>query len=170
MNYKIAKVKYREHCKRCKEGKTDAAGRPVKMLLNFEEWCDIWVDSGKWAKRGNKRGQYCMCRKDDLGHYEVGNVYIDLHSTNISTADRSGWSHTDEAKARISEALRKRIRTDETRAKLSKANTGKKTSDATKAKLSLLNKGRPMNRIKCEGCGMETSPQNLSRHKKVCDA
>jgi hypothetical protein len=54
----------------------DAAGRPIQMKLSFEEWAQIWAASGKWDQRGRKGTQYCMCRKNDLGHYEVGNVFI----------------------------------------------------------------------------------------------
>ena len=169
MDYRTAKVKYREHTKRCTEGKLDKAGNPVEMRLTFEQWCDIWVDSGKWGQRGNRRGQYVMARKGDIGHYEVGNVSIILHSENNSEA-HSGKvvRHTEEAKAKISAGLTGRPVSDETREKIRKANTGHVTAEDTKRKLSELNKGKPMRRVKCEDCGLETSPQNLSRHKRVC--
>lgn len=69
----------------CKK-KLDRSKEPVMMKLSFEEWLSIWIDSGKWYNRGKKIGQYCMCRKDDIGHYEIGNVYIDLSSINSKTA------------------------------------------------------------------------------------
>lgn len=66
--------------------KLDALKNPVEMRLSFEEWLDIWMQSGHWEKRGKLKNQYCMCRKNDIGHYEVGNVYIDLSSANSSMA------------------------------------------------------------------------------------
>ena len=58
------------------KGRLDAAGNPIEFKLTFEQWWDIWQKSGKWNQRGNKRGQYVMSRKNDLGHYEIGNVEI----------------------------------------------------------------------------------------------
>lgn len=66
--------------------KLDRNKNKVDMKLSFDEWLIFWVNSGHWYQRGKKLGEYCMCRKDDIGHYELGNVYIDLASTNSSTA------------------------------------------------------------------------------------
>lgn len=75
MNRKDAHQKYCRQRHNTKHRK-DAAGTPIQMKMSFEEWAQVWVDSGKWDLRGRKVGQYCMCRKNDLGHYEVGNVFI----------------------------------------------------------------------------------------------
>lgn len=60
--------------------------RGIPFNLTFNEWWDIWDKSGKYEERGCKRGQYCMSRVGDLGAYEVGNVFIQLHSLNVSQA------------------------------------------------------------------------------------
>lgn len=80
---------YTNHVARCRN-KTDALGSPVEMRLTFEEWCQIWDLSGHWEERGNKSGQYCMSRVNDLGHYEAGNVFIQLHTQNTSQRTRFG--------------------------------------------------------------------------------
>jgi hypothetical protein len=69
--------------------KKNAARRGVPFNLTFEQWWDIWERSGKWEKRGNRRGQYCMARNGDLGAYEIGNVRIERHETNTAERNRS---------------------------------------------------------------------------------
>lgn len=83
----ITKLKndYLHQCYAC-ENKLDKNKNKVDMKLTFEQWLKIWVDSGKIYQRGKRIGQYCMCRNDDIGHYEIGNVYIDLASKNSSMA------------------------------------------------------------------------------------
>ena len=66
---------------RCRIRK-DINGNPIQFKLTFEEWLKIWIDSGKFHLRGKKIGQYCMSRIGDKGHYEVGNVFIQLNSQN----------------------------------------------------------------------------------------
>lgn len=80
---------YRNHVARCRH-KTGAQGNPVEMRLSFEQWSKIWEDSGHWADRGTRKGKYCMSRKNDIGHYETGNVFIQLHSKNSSDIDHVG--------------------------------------------------------------------------------
>lgn len=65
------------------EQKRHARERGVAWELTYEQWWGIWSLSKKWAKRGNTRGKYCMCRKGDVGAYAVGNVYIGTWSQNI---------------------------------------------------------------------------------------
>ena len=60
----------------------NSKARGKKFILSFEEWMNIWEESGKLPKRGRKKGNYCMCRFDDKGAYEVGNVFIDTVSAN----------------------------------------------------------------------------------------
>ena len=66
---------------RCRVRK-DVDGNPIQFKLTFQEWLKIWEDSGKFHLRGKKIGQYCMSRINDKGHYEVGNVFIQLNSQN----------------------------------------------------------------------------------------
>lgn len=70
---------HRNHTK----NKLDRNGHPVEFKLTFEQWCKVWSDSGKFDQRGCRRGQYVMSRRNDLGHYEEGNVFIQLHSENV---------------------------------------------------------------------------------------
>jgi len=68
--------------------KRDAAGNPVEMKMSFEQWMQVWIDSGKYHLRGKRKGCYVMGRKNDLGHYEVGNVDIIPTEENISFAHK----------------------------------------------------------------------------------
>lgn len=85
MDLKKLRRAYNQHVYRCKR-KRDAAGNPVKMRLTFEEWLSVWVESGKLHLRGIKKGSYCMSRCNDLGHYEMGNVFIQSSAHNIRDA------------------------------------------------------------------------------------
>jgi len=82
-----------EAAKRSYEGKRKGIGRrkdrtglQLEMRLTFDQWLDIWLASGKLLMRGLRKGQYCMARKGDLGHYEIGNVSIQLSSENARDA------------------------------------------------------------------------------------
>ena len=50
--------------------------RNIPFRLTFQEWLNIWIESGQLANRGRRVGQYVMARKGDEGGYEVGNVEI----------------------------------------------------------------------------------------------
>lgn len=76
---------YKTQASNC-NSRTDRMGRSVKMKLTFEQWWKIWQDSGKWEQRGKRKGQYCMCRKNDNGNYTVKNVRIDLTANNVREA------------------------------------------------------------------------------------
>jgi len=68
--------------------KRDAAGLPVEVRMSFEDWLQVWIESGKYHLRGNRKGCYVMARKDDLGHYAVGNVEIIPTEENIKFAQK----------------------------------------------------------------------------------
>ena len=53
-----------------------ARNRKITWNLTFDEWWDIWQQSGHWNNRGVHKGQYCMSRIGDVGSYEIGNVFI----------------------------------------------------------------------------------------------
>lgn len=63
--------------------KDNARMRGVPFELTFEEWWDIWVRSGHWFERGNRKGKFMMCRVSDYGAYRVGNVYIAKLEQNV---------------------------------------------------------------------------------------
>ena len=91
--------KYKEHRWSVKN-RVDAQGNPIEFKLTFEQWKDIWINSGFWHLRGNKKGQYCMSRYNDIGHYEVGNVYIQPNAENTRQHNIT-YSHSKETKEKI---------------------------------------------------------------------
>ena len=64
--------------------KQRAKQRGVEFKLTFEEWINIWLESGHWIQRGKGKGTYNMSRKNDTGAYEVDNVFIQSHEANAS--------------------------------------------------------------------------------------
>ncbi len=56
--------------------KNNAALRRIKFKLTFEQWLQVWQESGHLHERGRLSQQYCMARFGDQGAYEVGNVKI----------------------------------------------------------------------------------------------
>ena len=56
----------------------------IEFKLTFKQWLDIWLSSGNWHQRGKSQGCYVMSRINDLGHYEVGNVFIQRQEDNHS--------------------------------------------------------------------------------------
>lgn len=56
--------------------KSMAKVRGIEWQLTFEEWWNIWEQSGKYEQRGRGAGKYCMSRKGDVGPYAVNNVMI----------------------------------------------------------------------------------------------
>jgi hypothetical protein len=59
-----------------------AKKRGIEWAISLEEWLRVWIDSGKWGLRGVGKGRYCMARNNDTGPYKVGNVSIQLCTTN----------------------------------------------------------------------------------------
>jgi hypothetical protein len=74
---RAAKHAAHDAIKKYKQCVAGAKTRGIPFLLTFEEWWQIWQDSGHWEERGNLSGQYVMCRNADQGPYAVGNVRID---------------------------------------------------------------------------------------------
>lgn len=60
--------------------KAGAKGRGVPFLFTFEQWWELWAPY--YHMRGSKRGQLVMCRRNDEGAYEPGNVRIDTAEAN----------------------------------------------------------------------------------------
>lgn len=69
--------------------KQQARLRNIPFFLTFEEWMDIWTQSGKWEQRGWRKGQYVMARHGDQGAYEKGNVIICLAEENRAERNRN---------------------------------------------------------------------------------
>lgn len=53
-----------------------AADRGIEWQFSYEEWLEMWLESGKWEQRGKERGQYVMSRLGDEGPYSVRNCRI----------------------------------------------------------------------------------------------
>jgi hypothetical protein len=79
---KITKNKFNVH-------KSGAKSRNISFNFTFDEWLNFWIESGHWEERGNKKGQYVMSRKNDIGPYELGNVYIQLGEQNLKDIVRT---------------------------------------------------------------------------------
>lgn len=60
--------------------KRKAKQRRIEWCLSFDEWWDLWQQSGKWDLRGTDG--YVMCRTGDTGPYSIDNVRIDSFSNN----------------------------------------------------------------------------------------
>lgn len=75
------KIDYvQRHKYACHKGKAKHRGIPFN--LTYEQWWNIWEQSGKWEERGSGLNQYVMSRINDQGAYEIGNVIIQLASQN----------------------------------------------------------------------------------------
>ncbi len=59
--------------------KSNAAQRNIAFRLTFEEWWSLWEPF--WSE--DNYGKYCMCRTNDEGAYELGNVRIDTWQNNL---------------------------------------------------------------------------------------
>lgn len=73
--------------------KPDRNGHRIQVTMTFEEWLQVWIDSGNLHLRGRGKGKFCMARKKDLGDYAVGNVEIKACEENSREA-KLGWSHS----------------------------------------------------------------------------
>jgi len=109
--------------------KANAKRRKIPFQLTFDQWWEIWSSSGKWNKRGRKKGQYCMARKDDCGSYSLGNVFIAPTSQNAGEIK----PYTRDAKWR--QRLSRQMRGN-------KNMLGRKHTKQTKKKMSRSLKGR----------------------------
>jgi hypothetical protein len=85
--------------------KCGAKQRGIGFEMTFDEWFGIWTDSGRWAERGPRRGQYVMARFGDVGPYAVGNVKIILHEANSADA-HLGIPRSAETRKKLSDAKR----------------------------------------------------------------
>ena len=96
-----------EYRKAYTQQKANAKQRGLEMRMSFDEWKSVWIESGFWDNRGRGSENYCMCRNNDQGHYEVGNVFIAQNKCNVSEGNLG------------------KVVSQETRHKISEAHTGK---------------------------------------------
>lgn len=114
--------------------KNGASLRGIGFLLTFEQWFQIWHDSGHIDERGRSLHQYQMARYGDVGPYAVGNVRIIT-----CAANKAEFVHTEEQKRKISEKMtgRKRFISEVTKSKMSESHIGKPMSKEHKKKWEL---------------------------------
>ena len=72
----------------CQKGK--AKHRGIDFNLTYEQWFDIWKNSGHLADRGCRQGGYVMSRIKDQGPYEIGNIIIQSKYANFFNYLRFG--------------------------------------------------------------------------------
>lgn len=72
-----ARTAYTQH-------KAGAKQRGIEFKLTFEEWLGIWGD--KLDQRGSRVWELVMCRINDEGAYEVGNVYLGSPARNRASS------------------------------------------------------------------------------------
>ena len=58
--------------------------RNIEWKLSFDEWKQLWLESGRYDQRGIYQGQYQMCRYNDKGPYSIDNVRIDTTESNLT--------------------------------------------------------------------------------------
>jgi hypothetical protein len=75
---KYLKQRYRLK-KASTKGRVDKLGNPIEFRLSFEEWTKLWNDAGLLPNRN-----YILSRVNDIGHYEVGNVYVNHNLLNVT--------------------------------------------------------------------------------------
>lgn len=67
-------------------GRVDVNGNAIEMRLTEDQWCQLWSEAKVFPSRN-----YVISRKNDTGHYEIGNVYIqhNLHNVTEALTDNS---------------------------------------------------------------------------------
>ncbi len=60
-------------------GRVDKLGNAIEMRLTYEEFKILWAEFGRLPGH-----PYVISRKDDIGHYEINNVFIQ-HTRDNST-------------------------------------------------------------------------------------
>lgn len=85
--------------------KSNAKQRGVEFAITFDEWKQVWIDSGKWSQRGRGAEKYCMCRIGDVGCYSVANVFIGLGKHNVRDGN-IGKLDSNETRQKKSQSMR----------------------------------------------------------------
>jgi hypothetical protein len=74
--YRDGQRRHPSQKQRFREQRQAARQRGIPFLLTFEEWLEIWVESGHIYERGCGLGRYVMARHGDTGPYSRDNVKI----------------------------------------------------------------------------------------------
>jgi hypothetical protein len=107
--------------------KAGAKRRGISFDLTFDQWMNIWIESGKWHLRGSGKGKFCMCRVGDTGGYTMGNVFIGSFEQNASDANK-GRTITEREKQMIRTKLSGRVDSTETTERRRQGQLGMKHS------------------------------------------
>ena len=94
-----------QHLKAYTQQKSNAKQRGVEFFITFEEWKQVWLDSGKWDERGRGAEKFCMCRIGDVGCYSVANVFIGLGKHNVRDGN-IGKLDSNETRQKKSQSMR----------------------------------------------------------------
>lgn len=86
--FNAAKRLYPACMLRFKEHKRNADVRGIEFRFTLKQWLDEW--GSKWSERGRGDG-LVMCRFNDIGPYEPGNVYIATAAQNASDYQQRKW-------------------------------------------------------------------------------
>mgnify|MGYP000862309279 FL=1 len=57
-----------------RQQRVNARMRGIEFRFSLKQWLDVWGD--QWNRRGIGGDALVMCRRNDVGAYEPGNVYI----------------------------------------------------------------------------------------------
>jgi len=93
MNKDFLYSKYRTHPPG-PTGRVDKLGNIIEFRLTFEEWCSIWEESGK-----RPAYPWVLSRRNDIGHYEMGNVYVQHTSHNAMEVHIEGYQDNEYEKS-----------------------------------------------------------------------
>ena len=87
MNNIISKARYRDQRRSAKE-------RGIPFNLTYEEWYNWYLSQGvdKNIRQGKDGNCWCMCRYNDSGPYELGNIYLDTNSNNVRYQNQLRYS------------------------------------------------------------------------------
>ena len=84
--------------------RNNARSRKIDWNLSYEEWITWWLSTGHFNQRGRYTGEYCMCRFNDTGPYELGNIYCATLVENTKAA-LCGKKKSEEHRAKLAEGL-----------------------------------------------------------------
>lgn len=88
--------------------KNQAQFREEGWTLTFDEWKQIWADSGEWDNRGRQKGCYCMTRQDWGLPWTTDNTIIvsrEVHARMQGDAVAAGWRSLAQKKYRQRKGL-----------------------------------------------------------------
>jgi hypothetical protein len=83
--------------------KNQAQWREEPWQITFEEWKQLWDESGQWHNRGRERSCYCMTRRDVMEPWTKHNAVVisrEEHSRKQSALTHAGYRSIAQIKRR----------------------------------------------------------------------